>query len=189
MSRVEGLSREAATPDVQSLYADLEDRFGVVVESVAVSARSPKVLNAILAFDRGMRTHGALDRRLRRLVELRISTHLGCSFCIDLGSYLSQQDGVSEREVLEIGDFRTSDAFSERDRAALEYGLALSGVRSEVSDELFERLRAQFSDEEIVEVTAAAAWENFRGRFNRALGLQAHGFTAGSVCAMPDVVD
>jgi 4-carboxymuconolactone decarboxylase len=187
MSRVEGLSREAATLEVQSLYADLEERFGVVLESVAVSARSPKVLNAVLGFERGIRTPGALDRRLRSLIELRVSTHLGCSFCIDLGSYLSQQDGASEREVLEIGDFRTSDAFSERDRAALEYALSMSGTRSEVSDALFERVRRQFSDEEILEITAVAAWENFRGRFNRALGLQAHGFTAGSVCAMPDV--
>lgn len=84
--------------------------------------------------------------------------------------------------------YLTSDASSERERVALEYAVAMSGARAEVDDALFERVRAEFTEPEIVELTVLAAWENYRSRFNRALGLQAHRFTAGSVCALPEEV-
>jgi alkylhydroperoxidase family enzyme len=45
-----------------------------------------------------------------------------------------------------------------------------------VSDALFERLRQAFSEPEIVELTAAVALENFRSKFNVALGIEAQGF-------------
>jgi alkylhydroperoxidase family enzyme len=45
-----------------------------------------------------------------------------------------------------------------------------------VTDELFARLRRQFSEPEIVELTAAVALENFRSKFNTALGIESQGF-------------
>jgi alkylhydroperoxidase family enzyme len=44
------------------------------------------------------------------------------------------------------------------------------------TDELFARLRGHFSEPEIVELTAAVALENFRSKFNVALGIEAQGF-------------
>lgn len=115
-----------------------------------------------------------------------MAAHRGCAFCIDLGSYLGLAGGVTEEQARALPSYRTSDAFTERERTALDYAMAMSGVRSDVSDGLFEKVRAEFSHDEIVELSAVAAWEDFRGRFNRALGLAAHGFTAGSVCALPE---
>ncbi|GEM_PF-4774920 len=58
----------------------------------------------------------------------------------------------------------------------LEYadGITLSG--HDVSDELFRALRRHFSDEAIIELTAHAAFENFRSKFNHALRIEAQGF-------------
>jgi alkylhydroperoxidase family enzyme len=55
----------------------------------------------------------------------------------------------------------------------------------EVPDELFQRLRAQFTEAQLVELTATIAWENYRARFNHAFGLEAEGFSEGSYCALP----
>jgi alkylhydroperoxidase family enzyme len=49
-----------------------------------------------------------------------------------------------------------------------------------VDDALFGRLRAQFSEQQIVELTAAVALENFRSKFNPALGVESQGF-----CLLP----
>jgi hypothetical protein len=54
-----------------------------------------------------------------------------------------------------------------------------------VSDTLFTKLRARFTDAQLVELTAALAWENYRARFDHAFGIEAEGFTRGSYCAMP----
>lgn len=55
----------------------------------------------------------------------------------------------------------------------------------EVSDELFAQLREQFNEKQMVELTSAIAWENYRARFDHALGVEAEGFSEGAVCAVP----
>jgi alkylhydroperoxidase family enzyme len=58
----------------------------------------------------------------------------------------------------------------------LEYAEAMTATPVEVSDGLFDRLRAGFDEAQIVELTAAVAIENYRGRFNHAMGLGSQGF-------------
>lgn len=55
----------------------------------------------------------------------------------------------------------------------------------EVADALFARLRAEFSDVQLVELTATIAWENYRARFDHAFGIEAEGFSEGASCALP----
>jgi alkylhydroperoxidase family enzyme len=55
-----------------------------------------------------------------------------------------------------------------------------------VPDELFNALKQHFSDSQMVELTAAIAWENYRARFNHAMGIEAQGFSEGAYCPMPE---
>jgi hypothetical protein len=59
----------------------------------------------------------------------------------------------------------------------------------EVSDALFAKLRKQFDDAQLVNLTHVIALENMRGRFNVALGIGAAGFSEGMVCAIPAIAD
>jgi hypothetical protein len=54
-----------------------------------------------------------------------------------------------------------------------------------VSDELFANLRANFSEAQLVELTATIAWENYRARFDHAFGIESENFSAGKYCALP----
>jgi alkylhydroperoxidase family enzyme len=56
----------------------------------------------------------------------------------------------------------------------------------EVQDGLFAELRAHFDEAQIVELTAAIAWENYRARFDHALGIEAQGFSEGAYCPLPE---
>jgi len=67
------------------------------------------------------------------------------------------------------------DLFDEREQAALEYADAISLSDRDVDDPLFERVRAFFDDEAIVELTELVAWENASSKFNRALRIGAQG--------------
>ncbi len=65
--------------------------------------------------------------------------------------------------------------FSERELLALELAEAMTVTGRDVSDELFERLQREFSDDEIVELVEVVAWENASSKFNRALRIGSQG--------------
>lgn len=56
----------------------------------------------------------------------------------------------------------------------------------DVSGDLVAELGKYFDEGQIVELTAQIAWENWRARFNHALGIEAHGFTEGAFCPLPE---
>jgi alkylhydroperoxidase family enzyme len=86
--------------------------------------------------------------------------------------------GASEQKIREVERATASPLFSERERTALAWAEAMTVTGQKVTDELFAGLRRQFSEPEIVELTAAVALENFRSKFNVALGIEAQGFCA-----------
>ena len=88
--------------------------------------------------------------------------------------------GASADKVAQVGSARTSPLFDARERAALEYAEQVTATGERVSDELFDRVRSHFTEAQIVELTAAIALENFRSKFNTALGIEAQGF-----CVIP----
>ena len=66
-------------------------------------------------------------------------------------------------------DWESSPLFDNVERLVLEYADAMTITGRDVSEELFERVRVQFSDDAIVELTEIVAWENASSKFNRAL--------------------
>ena len=79
-------------------------------------------------------------------------------------------------KVAAVTAWRDSPLFSEAERVALEYAERITHTGQKVDDTLFTRLREHFSEPQIVELTAAVAFENFRSKFNPPLGIEAQGF-------------
>jgi len=84
-----------------------------------------------------------------------------------------------------LPEYATSTAFSETEKLTLEYADAMTRTPVEVPDALFDQLEARFNPAQLVELTAAIAWENYRARFNHAFGIESANFTEGAVCALP----
>ena len=82
--------------------------------------------------------------------------------------------------------YRESSAFSPLEKLVLDYSVAMTKTPVEVSDELFAALRQHFNEAQLVELTAAIAWENYRARFNHAFGVEAQGFSEGAYCPLPE---
>jgi alkylhydroperoxidase family enzyme len=88
-------------------------------------------------------------------------------------------DGGEERLAV-VTNWRASPLFSDAERVALEYAERMTITGQKVDDALFARLKQHYSEPQIVELTAAIALENFRSKFNPALGIEAQGF-----CLLP----
>jgi alkylhydroperoxidase family enzyme len=86
-----------------------------------------------------------------------------------------EADG-GEAKLAAVTAWRDSPHFSEAERAALEYAERMTITGAGVDDALFARLRQHYTESQIVELTAAVALENFRSKFNPALGVAAQGF-------------
>lgn len=82
---------------------------------------------------------------------------------------MSSQLGVSDEKIEAVTDYASSDLYTREERLALEFADAMTITGRDVSDELFERLRALFDEDALVELTATIAWENASSKFNRAL--------------------
>ena len=79
--------------------------------------------------------------------------------------------GVPDEKLAALADHATSPLFDERERTALAYADAVTRTGEDVGDELFERLRRHFDEDQIVELTAVIAWENASSKCNHARGV------------------
>jgi hypothetical protein len=75
--------------------------------------------------------------------------------------------------------------FSDREKLALDYTVAVMRTPVEVTDELFAQLKEHFTDAQLVELTALLTLVNL-DRFNAAFGIGSAGFSEGMVCVVPD---
>jgi alkylhydroperoxidase family enzyme len=93
--------------------------------------------------------------------------------------------GLKEEKLVALGAYPDSEVFSDEERTVLRYADAMTETPVEVSDELFERLHGLYDERQIVELTSALAWENYRGRFSHALDFEAEGLSEGAYCPLP----
>jgi alkylhydroperoxidase family enzyme len=86
-----------------------------------------------------------------------------------------RDDGGDER-LAAVANWRDSALFSEAERVALDYAERMTITGQKLDDALFAQLKHHYTEAQIVELTAAIALENFRSKFNPALGIEAQGF-------------
>jgi alkylhydroperoxidase family enzyme len=87
---------------------------------------------------------------------------------MDTNAVGSSAAGASDTKIAAVEQFRESDLFSPVERAALAFAEGMSQTPASVSDAVWGEARRHFSDQQLVELAATAAMENYRARFNRA---------------------
>jgi len=99
-----------------------------------------------------------LDPALVHLVEIRASQINGCAYCIDMHTTEARRAGESEIRIYMLPAWRESSRYSPRERAALAWTEALTLIaQTHAPDDVYEALRAQFSEKECVALTLAVA--------------------------------
>ena len=76
-----------------------------------------------------------------------------------------------------LANFEDSPDLSDLEKLVLHYAVGMTVTPVDVSDELFAELQKHFNDRQLVELTSAIAWENYRARFDHAFGAEAEGFS------------
>jgi alkylhydroperoxidase family enzyme len=98
---------------------------------------------------------------------------------------VGRKAGLTDAKLHALADFETSPDLGEVERLALRYAVAMTATPVEVADDLFDELQRHFDNRQLVELTSAIAWENYRARFDHAFGAEAEGFSEGAFCPLP----
>ncbi len=94
--------------------------------------------------------------------------------------------GITEAQLRDLAAYRESPEFSPLEKLVLDYARKLTETPVDVPEALFAELRKNFSEAQLVEITAALAWENYRARFNHAFAVESQGFSEGAYCPLPE---
>jgi len=185
MARIDAPKRPGALARLTGWYS--RRRYGTDLAPAAEAwSHTPGLLLGYGALEMAFERSRRVDHKLKLLAELKASTVAGCEWCIDFGSMLSRGGGITDQQLRDLPRYQESDAFSELEKLVLDYATAMTRTPTEMSDELFERLRSHLDEPQIVELTTAVALENLRARFNYALGIESQEFSEGSFCAVPE---
>lgn len=195
MARIQGVSQSEAGPMVRLLYrlgprmlkklTGRAPQTGSGLEPMEIWAHRPKMMMAMGKFNQALRKGKGVDERVKNLMELKGAQMIGCEFCVDLGSQICRNSGFSDDELLALPRYRQSELFTDREKLALDYTVAVMRTPVEVTDELFARMKEHFTDAQLVELTALLTLVNL-DRFNAAFGIGSAGFSKGMVCVQPD---
>ena len=186
MARIRGLSEREAGFVGRFAYRFSRRRLGRVAEPLRVTAHHPRLLLGYGAMELALDRSRSIDGRLKELAALKVAAMVGCEFCIDIGSALGRESGVTEEQLRDLSDYEESAAFSPLEKLVLEYASEMTRTPVLIPDDLFGALSQHFDEAQIVELTAAIALENYRARFNHAFGIGSQGFSGGAYCPVPE---
>jgi len=162
---------------LQPFFWNQRRKYGKVLDAALLWARSPRLfLGVALLYGQIDRRSSPISPALRSLVTVLVSQINHCEFCVDLNSATLMRRGVPPAKVAALPQWRTDAAFSDIEKAALEYTEAVTTPGRRVDDGMLGALRRHFDDDAIVELTALVAFQNLSSKFNSALGVPAQGF-------------
>lgn len=126
----------------------------------------PGIMHAMLGLERQVQKAG-FDSKLLDLVRMRSSQINGCAYCLDMHSKDARAKGETEQRLYGLSAWRETPYYSARERAALEWTEAVTLVaQTHVPDEVYERAREQFSENELANLTLAVVSINGWNRLN-----------------------
>lgn len=168
MGRIAGIA-----PDDSPAYRQLEalciETLGFMPRSVLAMLRVPGLAQALGALNGAVMGQGRVDKGFKRLIAHMASRAAGCQYCMAHTAAGSQIHGITPQQLDAVWTFQTSDRFSAAQKVALELALAAGQQPNGADDALFERLRAHWSEEQILEIVAVVSLFGFLNRWNDTL--------------------
>ncbi|MBT3401618.1 MAG: carboxymuconolactone decarboxylase family protein [Rhodospirillaceae bacterium] len=176
MARVPVINPENAPDELRHFYEAVTGLVGRVPNAYRTMAHAPYLAMLFLPFQAanqrewpGVRMSG----KIKEMVIIKTSHINGCEYCYAHNTALGEAAGISHDQVIAISsdDYLTSDLFDARERAAIEWAEHMTKNTAASRDDVYERVAAQYSEAEIVELTLICSMFNMINRFNDSLKL------------------
>jgi len=166
------MTRISALPPGDSLeltdaFAVYERSLGFVPNSVLIMQRRPKMVAALSQLAASVwDPNSTVDVGFKRLLAHVASRAHGCQYCMAHTAGAAMRLGVEPDKLDQLWSYRTSLLYTPAERVALDFALAAGSVPNAVDDELFDRMKQHWSEDDIVEITGVIALFGFMNRWN-----------------------
>jgi uncharacterized peroxidase-related enzyme len=149
------------------------ETLGFCPNSVKTMYHRPAIAYAFIELNKAvMENRGRVTSALKRLIGYVSSNVAGCRYCQAHTIRAAERYGAEAEKLENIWEFRTHPAFSEPERAALEFALASSTIPNGVDDHIAENLRQHWNEGEIVEILGVIALFGYLNRWNDSMGTE-----------------
>lgn len=159
------------------LKVAMRQMLGKVPDSAGVMWQNPRVFKDTMGFGRKVEKWDRLDPNLASFASMAAASQIGCSFCLDLGYFMTQNKGLDAAKAREVPRWRESDVFTPLERRVMEYAEAMSQTPPTVTDDMSAALLEELGAPVLLELTARVGFMNLSARGNVALGIEAQGFS------------
>ncbi|MCC7244421.1 MAG: carboxymuconolactone decarboxylase family protein [Saprospiraceae bacterium] len=163
------------SPDHDSEVAEMalffNETLGFCPNSVLTMQRRPAIAKAFISLNKAvMQNEGRVTSSLKRLIGYLASHTAGCQYCQAHTIRAAERYGAPDEQLLKIWEYRTHPAFSEAERAALDFAIAASVVPNSVDENIQKRLHQYWDEGEIVEILGVVALFGYLNRWNDSMG-------------------
>jgi uncharacterized peroxidase-related enzyme len=169
MARVRDIGSAELPAAARAVYERFVAGYGPFRSQVAVFAHSPPAVEHLMGLLLDLRAAGTVRRRYLELAIVVVSKLNQCHYCVAHHKPMLMVEGLSSSGVDGVLDYQDHPELDAIDRLVVEYTIAVTNAPQRIRDALFDRLRAAFSEAEIVELTMRIALCGFFNRFNDAL--------------------
>ena len=157
----------------QELIQFFNETLGFCPNSVKTMYHRPEIAYAFIELNKAvMINKGRVTSALKRLIGYISSNAAGCKYCQAHTIRAAERYGAGNEQLENIWDFMTHPAFTDAERAALEFALAASSIPNAVDDSIAEKLRLHWNDGEIVEMLGVISLFGFLNRWNDSMGTE-----------------
>ncbi|MCW8856310.1 MAG: carboxymuconolactone decarboxylase family protein [Kangiella sp.] len=166
MAHLKPLSADSH-PELADDFKIFEEILGFIPNSLLTMQRRPKIVQAFGVLTKAvMNPEGVVDLGFKRLIAHFASRAAGCQYCEAHSLIAANIHGINQEKIDAIWDYQTNSLYSDAERVALDYALAAGSVPNAVDNELMERMKQHWSDDEIVEILGAVCLYGFLNRWN-----------------------
>ena len=159
--------------ELQKLIEFYNETLGFCPNSIKTMYHRPAIAYAFIALNKAvMENKGNLTSALKRMIAYISSNTAGCRYCQAHAIRAAERYGAEEEKMENIWEYKTHPAFSEAERAALDFAMLSSSVPNAVDEEISERLRIYWDEGEIVEILGVVALFGYLNRWNDSMGTQ-----------------
>lgn len=159
--------------DLQELIKYYDETLGFCPNSIKTMHHRPRIAYAFIEMNKAvMENKGRVTSALKRLIAYISSNAAGCRYCQAHAIRAAERYGAEKEQLENIWDYKTHHAFSEAERAALDFSLGSSVIPNDVTDEIAENLRKYWNEGEIVEMLGVIALFGYLNRWNDSMGTE-----------------
>tara|TARA_B110000240_G_scaffold25252_1_gene25797 strand:- start:372 stop:962 length:591 start_codon:yes stop_codon:yes gene_type:complete len=170
MPLVKTLSADT-NPDVKKLAEFFNETLGFCPNSVLTMQIRPEIARAFINMNMAvMDNHGNVTSALKRMIAWVSSNATGCRYCQAHAIRAAERYGAEQEQLDNIWEYRTHAAFSDAERAALDFSLAASVIPNAVDEKIKADLYKYWDEGEIVEMLGVISLFGYLNRWNDSMG-------------------